>query len=89
VLRIQHLLLVELLQELMESARPELIAGKFQPFLGHCQQGGARIVISRVLCQFKALGCGPPELLVLITLHSWITAFAGNLFPPVGRKVKF
>jgi hypothetical protein len=49
VLRIQHLLLVELLQEPMEPARPELIAGEFQPFLGHRQQGGARILIPRVL----------------------------------------
>jgi hypothetical protein len=34
-LRTQHLLLVEFLQQVMESAGPKLIARQFQPFLGH------------------------------------------------------
>jgi hypothetical protein len=86
--RIQHLLVVELLQEVMEPAGAELIAGEFQPFLGHGKEGGARILITRMLCQFEAFGRRPPELTVLIALHAPITTFVRNLFPRLRRKMK-
>jgi len=48
---IQHLLVVEFLQEIMEPARPELVAREFQPFLGHGKKGGTRIVVTRMARQ--------------------------------------
>jgi hypothetical protein len=77
--RVQHLLVVEFLQEIMEPTGPELIAGEFQPLLGHGQERGARIVVTRMPRQFQALGRRPSELTVLITLHVGITTLAANL----------
>ena len=83
---IQHLLVVEFLQKIMEPARHELVAREFQPFLGHSEEGGARTVVTRMPRQFQTLGGRPPELTVLITLHVRITTLAGNLFPHLGEK---
>ena len=84
--RVQHLLVVEFPQEIMEPAGSELVAREFQPFLGHGEEGGTRIVVTCMPRQFQTLGRRPPELTVLISLHVRITAFGGNLFPHLGEK---
>jgi hypothetical protein len=82
---IQHLLVIEFRKEIVEPARSELVAelvaGEFQPFLGHGEESGAGVRVGGMSRQIKTLGRRPSELAGVIVLHDGIMILPRRSFP--------
>jgi hypothetical protein len=82
---IQHLLVIEFRKEIVEPARSELVAelvaGEFQPFLGHGEESGAGVRVGGMSRQIKTFGRRPSELAGVIVLHDGIMILPRRSFP--------
>jgi hypothetical protein len=78
---IQHLLVIEFRKEIVEPARSELVAGEFQPFLGHGEECGAGVRVGGMSRQIKTLGRCPSKVAGVIVLHDGIMILPRRSFP--------
>ena len=74
------------LEEIVEPARSELVAGEFQPFLGHGEESGAGVRVGGMSRQIKTLGRRPSELAGVIFLQRRTPRGQSVESPPVSSR---